>query len=59
MIVEIYLRENSKPLIYENAINTFQNGDLFCVFYVFTDNEQWVDKYSLRDKNIQRIREKH
>jgi len=59
MIVEIYLRENSKPIIYENAINTFQNGDLFCVFYVFTDNEQWVDKYSLRDKNIQRIREKH
>jgi len=59
LIVEIYLRENSKPLIYENAINTFQNGDLFCVFYVFTDNEQWVDKYSLRDKNIQRIREKH
>ena len=59
MIVEIYLRENSKPIVYENAINTFQNGDLFCVFYEFVDKEQWVDKYSLRDKNIQRIREKH
>lgn len=44
MRVEISLRETSQKLVYPNAANTYQKGDLFCVF---VESENVVHKYPL------------
>jgi hypothetical protein len=28
--VEVQLRETSQPVVYDNAINTYQKGSFFC-----------------------------
>lgn len=50
----LHLNEQSKPITYENVINTYTKGGLFCVFYLLKDTKT-VDKYPLC--NIFRIRE--
>jgi len=49
MKVEIQLKETSQNIIYPDAINTYQKGDLFCVYL----SNGKVHKYPLR--NIWRI----
>jgi hypothetical protein len=49
--VKIELKETSQPLVYTNVINTYQKGDLFCIY----TNDNLVFKYPIN--NIWRITE--
>ena len=44
MKVEIYLQKASQRIVFENASNTYQKGDLFCVYL---KEENKVYKYPL------------
>lgn len=44
MKVEIYLQRTSQRIVFENATNTYQKGDLFCVFL---KEENKVYKYPM------------
>lgn len=45
MKVEIFLQKASQRIIFENATNTYQKGDLFCVYL---KDEDRVYKYPLK-----------
>ena len=53
MRVEIHLYTQSKPVIVEDAKNTYQKGDMFCVMHV---DGKTVDKFPLQ--HVFRVREK-
>jgi hypothetical protein len=44
MKVEIYLQRTSQRIVFENATNTYQKGDLFCVYL---KSENTVYKYPI------------
>ncbi len=52
MRVRIWLKESSQTLDYLDAKNTYQKGDLFCVYY-----NEVVHKYPIA--NIWRIEESY
>jgi hypothetical protein len=46
MRVVLRLKETSQPVIFNNVLNTYQKGDMYCVMYI--DNTiQRVRKYPL------------
>lgn len=55
MKVEIHLNEQSQPIVVENVINTYQKGDLFCVYckdevYKFPINHIFRIKENYKDE---------
>lgn len=47
MKIEIQRNETSLPLIYEDAINAYTKGQLYCVFFVNKELERVTHKYPL------------
>ena len=60
MIVHIQLDRTSQPIIYSDANNVYQKGDMICVEYETHrpseagEPTRWTDKYPLQ--NVWRIR---
>ena len=46
MRVVLRLKETSQPVIFNNVLNTYQKGDMYCVMYI-DNNIQRVRKYPL------------
>ena len=44
MKVEIYLEKTSQRIVFENVTNTYQKGDLFCVYL---EEKSLVYKYPI------------
>ena len=53
MIVEIQLTETSQPIIHNDVKNSYQKGQLYCVYL----ESGWVYKYPIN--NIWRIKESY
>ena len=53
MKVEIYLKETSQRIIFEDAKNTYTKGDFYCVY----TKDNWVYKYPTA--NIFNVRESY
>ncbi len=58
MKVQIELKETSQPIILEDVLNTYQKGDLFCV-YLLAGPEAFQEErvYKFPISNIWRIKE--
>jgi len=56
--IAVWLKETSMPKVFEKAINAYQKGDLYCIFWI---NEEYpkghVTKYPLN--NIWKIDEEY
>jgi len=53
MKVEIYLKETSQRIEFEDAKNAYTKGDLYCVY----TKDDWVYKYPI--SNIFNVRESY
>ena len=53
--VEIKFLLTSQPIVFENAINTYQKGDLFCVMELDQSGNRTVYKYPI--PNIFQVKE--
>jgi hypothetical protein len=47
MTIEIQLKESSLPQIYENVINAYTKGPVYCVLFVNTVGKRVTHKYPL------------
>lgn len=47
MIVKIKTQQASEPIIYPNALGTFQKVDMFCVFFMTEDGKRMTHKYPM------------
>ena len=52
MKVKLYLNEMSQPIEYDNVVNTYQKGELFCIYF-----DTKVHKYPVR--KIWRVEESY
>lgn len=57
MKVEIYLKETSQRIKFENAVNTYTKGPLYCVLVQDDETTRWVYKYPVA--NIFNVRESY
>ena len=49
MKVVIRTQQASDPIVYPNALGTFQKCDMFCVFFVDKDGERVTHKYPMQN----------
>jgi len=47
MKIEIQLKESSLPQIYENVINAYTKGPVYCVLFVNSEGKRVTHKYPL------------
>ena len=47
MKIEIQREESSVPLVYDNVVNAFTKGGLYCVLFVDSKNRRMVHKFPL------------
>ena len=47
MKIEIQRNESSLPLIYDNVINAYTNGNLYCILFINSDNNRVTHKFPL------------
>ena len=47
MKIEIQRNETSLPLVYNNIINAYTKGSLYCVLFVNENEERKIHKYPL------------
>jgi hypothetical protein len=48
MTVEIQLKESSMPIVYENAINAYTKGPLYCVLFVNSNSKRVTHKFPVQ-----------
>jgi hypothetical protein len=48
MNVEIQLKESSNPIVYENAINAYTKGPLYCVLFVNSSGRRVTHKFPVQ-----------
>lgn len=47
MTIEIQRNESSQPIVYNDAINAYTKGNLYCVLFVNSQGKRVTHKYPL------------
>jgi hypothetical protein len=47
MKIEIQRNESSNPIVYDNAINAYTKGKLYCVLFINSENRRVTHKFPI------------